>query len=380
MWTPRGRPLPTHPSSSSPKTTSTASARTLNTQSQSQKNLVSYQSIAPRNTTFYETDKPVGYGKDKYFAVPDGQHLLHCLNEVRKFAFYDYYYAPTFGPASNLSVMHAVHRSHCFGVLLDALTCQPSLSMVLFEWMEGVEEPWPDFDVVRYVAPIYGSGYCALTLRLQAVCESWGVLRLGSAGTSACGEDQGLGLGEEREREADVGGAAELAWWGRPCRNPRAWSWAQWRITMTAPDVGNELSVPRRCNGLVNRSLSVRLTEPYYIRDDFRTLSARQWSKLGSARDHHFTNYRDPFSTFSVPFLAAILSTDGQVDIHIQGGHYKDGGVQRSPVTHCSRWMPTWVESNNLHHGRQNLIASKILMSSMLNTWLLQCPAFCSQS
>lgn len=90
-----------------------------------------------------------GYGPDKYFAVNDGQHLIHCLNELRKFAYYDYYYGEKYGPADHLPEMVAAHRGHCVGVLLDALKCQPSLNMVVWEWMEGQHEPWPDFNTRR---------------------------------------------------------------------------------------------------------------------------------------------------------------------------------------------------------------------------------------
>ena len=90
-----------------------------------------------------------GYGPDKFFAVNDGQHLIHCLNEIRKFAHYDYYYREKYGPEDSLPEMVAAHRGHCVGVLLDALTCQPSLNMVIWEWMEGQDEPWPDFVTER---------------------------------------------------------------------------------------------------------------------------------------------------------------------------------------------------------------------------------------
>ncbi|KZM28729.1 hypothetical protein ST47_g136 [Ascochyta rabiei] len=86
-----------------------------------------------------------GYGEDGFFAVNDGQHLIHCLNEVREFAFSSHYY----NDSSPLTQMQAAHRSSCIGVLLDALTCQPSLGMVLWEWVEGQAMPEPDFGVQR---------------------------------------------------------------------------------------------------------------------------------------------------------------------------------------------------------------------------------------
>lgn len=73
----------------------------------------------------YET----GYGRDRYFGVIDGQHLIHCLNVVRKWAHYDYYWEETWGPMSEAPPVHSAHRSHCIGVLLDTLTCQPSINV-----------------------------------------------------------------------------------------------------------------------------------------------------------------------------------------------------------------------------------------------------------
>ncbi|KAF1350502.1 hypothetical protein EJ07DRAFT_84760, partial [Lizonia empirigonia] len=92
-----------------------------------------------------EVPSEFGYGADKFFAVNDGQHLIHCLNEVREFAFQSHYY----NTSLPLTQMQADHRSHCIGVLLDALTCQPSLGMVLWEWVEGKDIPEPDFGVQR---------------------------------------------------------------------------------------------------------------------------------------------------------------------------------------------------------------------------------------
>jgi hypothetical protein len=94
-------------------------------------------------------DLDVGYGTDKYFGVMDGQHLIHCLDELRRFAHYDYYYREKWGDMSNIPPMHAAHRSHCIGVLLNALKCQPSLNIVTWTWMEDQPEPFPDFNAWR---------------------------------------------------------------------------------------------------------------------------------------------------------------------------------------------------------------------------------------
>lgn len=84
-----------------------------------------------------------------FFGINDGQHLIHCLDQIRQFAHYDYYFQDKWGDMSNIPPMHAAHRSHCIGVLLDALKCQPSLNMVTFSWMEEQEAPYPDFNLYR---------------------------------------------------------------------------------------------------------------------------------------------------------------------------------------------------------------------------------------
>ncbi|KAJ4357173.1 uncharacterized protein N0V89_001748 [Didymosphaeria variabile] len=90
-----------------------------------------------------------GYGASKYFAQLDSQHLLHCLNSVRKYSHYAHYFYPRWGDESNMPALSVAHRSHCIGILLDALTCQPSLNMLNFNWMETQENPFPDFAINR---------------------------------------------------------------------------------------------------------------------------------------------------------------------------------------------------------------------------------------
>ncbi|KAJ4299925.1 hypothetical protein N0V90_005172 [Kalmusia sp. IMI 367209] len=91
-----------------------------------------------------------GYGTDKYMGIINGQHLLHCVNMLRKYAHYDYYFLDQWGPMSKMPPKHAAHRSHCIGAIADALRCQMSVEMHTYVWMEGQEQaPFPDFNVKR---------------------------------------------------------------------------------------------------------------------------------------------------------------------------------------------------------------------------------------
>ncbi|KAF4785082.1 hypothetical protein HER10_EVM0002433 [Colletotrichum scovillei] len=68
-----------------------------------------------------------GVGSDKYLVEIDMQHQLHCLNAVRKYAYFDYYY----------------------DILLQALTCNPSLDLISHNWMRTQQNPYPDFNIKR---------------------------------------------------------------------------------------------------------------------------------------------------------------------------------------------------------------------------------------
>lgn len=98
----------------------------------------------------YITDTAmIAYGEEMYVGAMDGQHLIHCLNQLRKLAHYDYYYQSRWGDMSNMPALDASHRSHCIGLLLDALKCQPNVNVATFNWMEGINYPYPDFKTQR---------------------------------------------------------------------------------------------------------------------------------------------------------------------------------------------------------------------------------------
>jgi hypothetical protein len=45
--------------------------------------------------------------------------------------------------------VHKAHRLHCIGALLEHLTCQPSMNIVTFDWVETQHNPFPDFSIER---------------------------------------------------------------------------------------------------------------------------------------------------------------------------------------------------------------------------------------
>jgi hypothetical protein len=44
---------------------------------------------------------------------------------------------------------HKAHIGHCFDILLQALTCSPSLDLIPYVWMKTQKHPYPDFNIRR---------------------------------------------------------------------------------------------------------------------------------------------------------------------------------------------------------------------------------------
>ncbi|OAL45750.1 tat pathway signal sequence, partial [Pyrenochaeta sp. DS3sAY3a] len=94
---------------------------------------------------------PLEWGSEAYLAQSAGQHALHCLNAVRKYAYREYYY-PSIntshgGDTSLLSAIDQAHLSHCLHILLQELTCTPSMNVITHNWVETQDFPFPDFAI-----------------------------------------------------------------------------------------------------------------------------------------------------------------------------------------------------------------------------------------
>ncbi|KAI0203471.1 hypothetical protein F4808DRAFT_457746 [Astrocystis sublimbata] len=82
---------------------------------------------------------------ERYLAIIDGMHLLHCFNSMRKSLYHNYhFYFPNGHPPS-----YGAHLSHCQGMLAHWLMCQPSMEFVTFGWYERRDPPFPDFDITH---------------------------------------------------------------------------------------------------------------------------------------------------------------------------------------------------------------------------------------
>lgn len=86
-----------------------------------------------------------GVGDDTYLAQFDGVHLAHCLDSMRKSLYFNFaHYYP-----DGVSPVYAAHLMHCQEALARWLMCQPSMDLLTYNWVEGHERPFPDFDLTR---------------------------------------------------------------------------------------------------------------------------------------------------------------------------------------------------------------------------------------
>ncbi|CAK1362292.1 hypothetical protein CB0940_02437 [Cercospora beticola] len=92
-----------------------------------------------------------GYGPDAHLAMLDGQHAIHCLNTLRRYAYREYFYpnltASTTPGKSPFSPLAEAHLSHCLHILLQTLTCKPSFDLITMNWVETQINPYPDFAI-----------------------------------------------------------------------------------------------------------------------------------------------------------------------------------------------------------------------------------------
>ncbi|KAK5734666.1 hypothetical protein LTR17_008744 [Elasticomyces elasticus] len=89
-----------------------------------------------------------GFGNDAYGASSDTQHLLHCLNRVRKDVYFDYYFQSIW-PDGKVSDLHRFHTAHCLKILRQFIVCQSSMDLIPKIWREGEPHPVNEFSIVR---------------------------------------------------------------------------------------------------------------------------------------------------------------------------------------------------------------------------------------
>jgi hypothetical protein len=72
-----------------------------------------------------------GYGPDKFIAMLDLNHQLHCINTLRKAAFHEDY------PLSSARIdFQKEHWMHCVHILYQNVMCTGSTEVITYNWRE----------------------------------------------------------------------------------------------------------------------------------------------------------------------------------------------------------------------------------------------------
>ncbi|KAG1820567.1 uncharacterized protein BJ212DRAFT_1038226 [Suillus subaureus] len=84
---------------------------------------------------------PEEYGGN-YLAIVEVIHHLHCINIVRRSTWRNHYMAedPDF-------IRWRIHPDHCVEILRQAIMCPSDVTMVNYDWVEGLDDPYPNFNI-----------------------------------------------------------------------------------------------------------------------------------------------------------------------------------------------------------------------------------------
>ena len=92
-------------------------------------------------------DEEWHFGDSAYMGQLDVIHQIHCLNQLRKRAFVDYYPSNSTAEERQKPEWYWVHLQHCVSILLENLMCNANTEMLTLNWIEETEYPFPDFSV-----------------------------------------------------------------------------------------------------------------------------------------------------------------------------------------------------------------------------------------
>jgi hypothetical protein len=87
-----------------------------------------------------------GHGPDRYIAMLDLNHQLHCVDQLRRAAFRDEYPVDVNGPRG---AFMKEHWMHCVHILYQNVMCTGSTEAITYNWRDTQHFPVPDFDVQK---------------------------------------------------------------------------------------------------------------------------------------------------------------------------------------------------------------------------------------
>ncbi|KAG1891070.1 hypothetical protein F4604DRAFT_1704100 [Suillus subluteus] len=88
---------------------------------------------------------PEEYGGN-YLATVEVIHQLHCINMVRQSSWGDHYLAHDLDFVQSPDKWR-IHLDHCVEILRQIIMCRSDVTIVTYDWVEGLDDPYPNFNV-----------------------------------------------------------------------------------------------------------------------------------------------------------------------------------------------------------------------------------------
>lgn len=89
------------------------------------------------------TSVPLRDEQGGYLATLDVFHTLHCVNQVRKFYYSDYYTDPN--PIED----QRDHFDHCIDLLRQTIMCHGDVALHTYSWKDDYRWPWPAMETTH---------------------------------------------------------------------------------------------------------------------------------------------------------------------------------------------------------------------------------------
>jgi len=75
-------------------------------------------------------------------------HQMHCLNVIRKHTYLEYYDFEKNWLEKDPE-FYRIHLDHCIEMLRQLIMCTGDVGLITFDWVEGRDIPYPDFNTVH---------------------------------------------------------------------------------------------------------------------------------------------------------------------------------------------------------------------------------------
>lgn len=93
-----------------------------------------------------KTSESVRFPEDnggEYAGMLEVFHMLHCVDFLRRYTYYDYYRETELAFQQEPEVVR-IHLDHCVEILRQSFMCKADVSVLTYNWIKGQEGPTPN--------------------------------------------------------------------------------------------------------------------------------------------------------------------------------------------------------------------------------------------